>query len=189
MLKSYTKAGANVVTLASDDGARDKTTFSFITVGHDLAELYDGNSFHVERLDTDLDTAAKIEMLLVTPNSDTYAHIVIGFFAGKGCTFEFFENTVTTNDGTALVAYNRNRNSDTPATVVATHTPTISNNGTLMQTKYAGSTGKYAVPGEARGANEWILKANTKYLIVLTSHEDDQKCRVYANWHEHKDIT
>lgn len=186
MDKSYAKAGANVVTFATEQ--KNPSTDALVILEHAAHEVLDGNSFYVEYVDITMDDTNTIMILLVTPNTTKYAHAIVGCAGTKGLTLQFYEDTTTTDDGTALTEFNRNRNSSIAATVVATHTPTIGANGTLLQTRYAGSSGKYAEAGASRGLNEWILKANTKYLLKLTAHEDTMKARLYANWHEHTDI-
>ena len=41
--------------------------------------------------------------------------------------------------------------------------------------------------GDARSDGEWVLKQNTKYLIVVTSGADNNNVSLVLGWYEHTD--
>jgi hypothetical protein len=80
-----------------------------------------------------------------------------------------------TSAGTALTVYNMRR-SDTTHTspYTAVHTPTVAGVGTTPLINGRLIAGGTSVPsrvgGETRGATEWILAKNTKYLLRTTNN-------------------
>ena len=82
--------------------------------------------------------------------------------------FYLYENPTVSDAGTAVTAYNRNRNSATVATTAITHTPTFSATGTVPVLEMHLGSGK-SVGGSERGQEEIILKQNEQYLIKIAS--------------------
>lgn len=147
-------------------------------------EIHEGNLFYIERVDATMVDTNKIEIVIVTPNTTKWPHAFIGVSVTGASTLQIYEGVVTSADGTAMTEANRNRNSSAEATVVVTHSPTIDDVGTLLQTKYCGATGKFSADGEdQRNENEWILKQNTKYLLRLTANAEI-KGKLFCNWYE-----
>jgi len=164
----------------------DPSTHAIVCIDHSAHEICEGNKFYAEHVDAAMANAAKIEMLIVTPNSTKWAHAFIGVSVTGASTLQIYEAPTVTNPGTPLVKVNRNRNSDIAATVVITHTPATTDDGTLIQTKYCGATGKFSADGEdQRNENMWLLKQNTKYLVRLTADADGIKGKIFCNWCEH----
>jgi len=79
-----------------------------------------------------------------------------------------YENPTLTGDGTPLTKYNMRRDyAGNPAFAQVFHTPTISANGTQLDLHKVPEAGQTAglVSGVYDPDREWILKANTSYLI------------------------
>ena len=163
----------------------DTSTHSMLVMCYSYSELHNGHSFCVEYLDSTMADTNTITLLLVTTTGTCHIHSVVGADTTGESTLEFFEAPTVSSNGTALTVYNRKRDNDTSSNL-AYHTPSLSNNGTLLQTKYLGSAGvgQSSVGGDERNINEWILKADTKYLLKLTAHAS-LKGRIYINWYEH----
>jgi len=167
----------------------DDITSSIVSIEVGHHKIHDGKMFYAEHHDAEMTDTDKIEMVLVTPNSDVRIHLIPGAGVTGEATLELFRDVVTTTpngDGTVLTNDNRDENSSEEATLVVTHTPSISSDGDLRQTRYYGSTGLAgtATSGDdIRGVNERILEKNTKYLLRLTAH-GNIKGRTYANWYE-----
>ena len=68
------------------------------------------------------------EWLIVTPDSDTLAHVTFHFDGDLAGRAQLFENTTKTG-GTALTLSNRNRNSSNTSALTVTHTPTGTGDG------------------------------------------------------------
>ena len=166
----------------------DETTRSLTAIEYEHHEIHDGDSFYAEIYDATLDTGNVLIMLITTPNTLEYAHMRTMIQVSNAATVLFYEGTTVLAEGGAVTENNRDRNSAHSATVVVTEKPTITANGTLLQTSYVGTAGKYGVGGTDSALNEWILKANEKYLLVLTSRADGNLGVVGINWYEHTNL-
>ena len=123
--------------------------------------------------------------MIVTPNTTKYAHFTYALEVELETNMFLYEDAIATA-GSAVVAYNRDRNNLTAATVVVTSTPTgITTGSTIIRQNHYG-TGKTA-GGDDRTVNEFILKKNTKYLLRLTNlvANATNYCSVRLNWYEH----
>lgn len=83
-------------------------------------------------------------------------------------TIHFYEAPTTSADGTPVPVVNHNRNSSNTPVSEVYDAPTTSANGVLLDPFILG-TDKKAGGGE-RQVNEWVLKPNTSYLIVITAN-------------------
>ena len=99
------------------------------------------------------------------------ANIVFAASVGGACEIIMTEGVTTSSDGTALSVLNMNRNSVNTSTLTAFHTPVSPTGGTTLTSGFflEGGTGPHASGGGTDFDREWILKANTKYLIVITN--------------------
>lgn len=164
----------------------DSATNAVNTVDYAHHEIHSGSHYKAGRQDTTLATSDTIELLFTTSDTTKWAHWVLTSQSTGECVVELYEDTVTSADGTAITPTNRNRNSANTATVVVTHTPTITSDGTKLVEKWLGSTGfKEDTGGETRGNSELVLKQNTKYLLRLTAVGDGIKGAVGGDWYEH----
>ena len=82
--------------------------------------------------------------------------------------YEFFEGAGISTSGTALVLKNVNRQNTTTAfgTVLRLN-PAVTTNGTTLAAQWVGTSGfKQNLGGDA--VDDWIMSANTQYLIKFT---------------------
>lgn len=164
----------------------DEYSRALVFINYTIHEIHEGVLFYAEHVDAAMEDTNKIELVITTPNTAKWAHAFIGVSATGASTLQIYEGVITSDDGIVIPPVNRNRNksSSKEAAVVITHTPTITNVGTLIQTKYCGATGKFSADGEdQRNENEWLLKQNTKYLVRLTA-DAAIKGKVFCNWAE-----
>lgn len=171
------------VGIASDH--YDEVTRAIKTIEYEHHEIHEGRSYYAQIYDNDLDDTGSLIMRLITPNTPRWVHLNIVVNSSLGGVFYLFENPTFSTDGTARVEYNRDRNSTNNATLEVFEKPAITANGTLLQTTHIGTDGKKGSEGSARGENEWILKQNEEYMIMYTSHSDNNKVRIGINWYEH----
>jgi hypothetical protein len=133
--------------------------------------VHDGYMFHSTGRVTDLANAADYELLFAVP-AGCYPHIqkIVFHIEGAPMDVEVFEGTTTSADGTAVTTKNTNRNSALTPDAVLTHTPTVTGDGESMHDRYIPTAGKDT--GQIAGSlyEEWILAADTKYLIRLTNN-------------------
>lgn len=147
-------------------------------------EIHEGDAFTAS-YKVDVANGANLDLLIVTPNTDKRIHFTYVVEVELETDGAFYEN-VTATAGTAVAAYNRDRNSLTAATLVVTHTPSAITEGTtIIRSGHYGS-GK-TIGGNDRTVNEIILKKNTKYLLRLTNviANATNYMSVRLNWYEH----
>lgn len=161
---------------------------SVITEEHRL--IHDGMGFQLTHYVASLDDDASAE-LIIAPPAGVYPHFrkyTVGATGGP-VRMRVYEGTTTSDDGTVLPTFNMNRNStNTPGTVL-THTPTITDDGTLIETLlHPVPTSIGANVGGVTGADvgeEWIAKPSTKYLYRVTNDGPGAiAINVYAFWYE-----
>lgn len=154
------------------------------TIDYAHHEIHEGSSFTAS-FQQDIANGGNMDILIVTPNSTKYAHFTYALEVELETNMFLYEGAIATA-GAAVVAYNRDRNNLTAATVVVTSTPTgITTGSTIIRQNHYG-TGKTA-GGDDRTVNEFILKKNTKYLLRLTNlvANATNYCSVRLNWYEH----
>ena len=99
--------------------------------------------------------------------------------------FNLYEAVTTSNNGTTLDVFNRDRNSGSTATIIAFHTPTVTGTGTRIRCWHAGSGRNFG--GGDRGSHEFILKQNTKYLFRITNATTNNNfMALKIDWYEHQ---
>ncbi len=141
-----------------------------ITIDVAHHEIHCGDSVTYSEV-TDLANGAERNILLVTPAPDPTSkryHLTIELEAESEIDYKFYEDTTTSNNGTSVTAFNRNRQDPVVVPgdeIVITHTPTVATVGTLLETEHFGS-GR-GIGGGVRGGSEWVLKNNAKYLIKV----------------------
>lgn len=147
------------------------------------AMVHRGQFFSVSKTAT-LAAAATLDILLTTPNTDTVAHMTAEITTDTLCTGALYEGTTVSDAGTAMTEINNNRNSTTTATVVATHTPTVTGAGTALLVQNIGAGGLQRIGGSAANRHEYMLKKNTKYLFRVTAASNDTNCDIAIYWYE-----
>ena len=156
-----------------------------IEIGH--SEIHNGNHYVVRNYEA-LAKAATRDVLIVTPNTTEWAHLVIEVeTTAAPVVGTLYEATVTSANGTLDVAKNRNRNFANDNTTLIYNSPTVTSVGTMLFSSYMG--GGKGIGGRARDIEEIILKQNTKYLLRMT----EQNIAVTVinwvlDWYEHTSI-
>ena len=170
--------------------AIDGVTTAFKTIDYAHHEIHEGKHFKAGFQDTSMATDDVINLLFITPDSETYAHWVLKGQSTGAVVIELYEAPTTTANGTAVTVVNRDRNVvGTANTTLVYHTPTVTAVGTKLVEKWMGNEGfKESIGGEQRGDSELILKANTKYLVRLTAVSDGIKGAIGGDWYEHESV-
>lgn len=167
---------ANIITI-------DSATRAITTVAFEHHQIHDGLTFTVMEV-TDLGNGGVREVLVVSPNTTTWAHLVWEIEHELETSIQFYRDTTYTFNGTAIDSFNRHGNSPNVATTLVYHTPTITNVGTLIGMIQQGN-GKKA-GGSDRLANEFILKQDTAYLIRITNlTANNNLIFMKLNWYEY----
>ena len=167
----------------------DDSTHSVQTITYAHHEVHSGSSYFVTDIRA-LNDAATFSYLIECPDTTSWAHILFKIEGSFDTKIEIYEATTKTA-GTAMTEWNRNRNSANTAGVVVTHTPGGAGNGNLMWTSRfgndSGPAGRGGSGGGTRGNNEFVLKQNTDYLVIITSYTDNNNVAVEFDWYEHTD--
>ena len=161
---------------------RDQINGAFCSIDTAHHRVHEGKSFTVSHK-ADVANGANFDFLIVTPNTTKRAHMTVELDVEAETDMLLYE-AVTATAGTALTAYNRDRNSASTATVSVTHTPTgITEGTTIIRTHHLGSGKSYG--GGERQTHEFILKQNTKYLFRLTNATGSNNyMSVKFDWYE-----
>jgi hypothetical protein len=79
-----------------------------------------------------------------------------------------------------------NRETDATATTALFHTPTKTNDGTLLECGILGQAGHFSASGGDISGAYWKLKPNEQYLIIATNKSGGALDIVIKyGWHEH----
>ena len=178
---SYTSNGVSVLN-------QDKPTGVLSTIEYEHHEIHAGSSFMVTYFDADVDATETADLLLVTPNTTKWGHLIWSIEGTLITTVYIYEGATTSADGTALSEINQDRNSLTTATIVATHTPSVTGTGTEIYVKSFGTASggpSTRSGGLSHADQEVILKQNTKYLIRVDSDTDNNRITFVLRWYEH----
>jgi hypothetical protein len=111
----------------------DSATRAINTIDYAHHEVHAGNDFFVSIVDTDLDDTQTLNILVVTPDTTKWGHFRYRIRSTLVTTFQIYEGSTTTNDGTGMTEFNADRNSATAATLAVYHTPTIAGGGECQQ--------------------------------------------------------
>ena len=186
----------------------DKSTRGVITVEYEHHEIHSGSSFtaqyHITTAATDTHRSG---LYIKTPSLTTKEiHAIVEFSCSAAATFSICEApTIAANVGThAVVVYNRDRNSTKASTVYDNATVNAVNKvTTLTEAQIDGDAtwatgtvirtaplqigvGPKAAGGDTRGAQEYILKAATKYVFLITNNVATANAHyIQIDWYEH----
>lgn len=145
-------------------------------------ELHEGDAYVAVYLVSSLGSGSSHDHLLVTPDTDKWAHHVLEVISTAEAEVYVYEGADSTG-GTAVPAYNRNRNSANTAAVTVAHTPSVTTAGTQIWVGMVWSGNRAG--GGQHDLSEIILKQNTKYLFRFTSRAAGNKLLIRHNWYEH----
>lgn len=160
----------------------DSATWSIVTIEYEHFQIHEGTYYTVLEV-TDLGNGAVRDIIVVTPDTTEWAHLVWEIEHELETSIQFYRDTLYSDNGTAIQSFNRNGNSTNNSTTLVYHTPTITNVGTLIATIQQGD-GKKA-GGSDRLSNEFILKQNTAYLIRITNLTvNNNLIFMKLNWYE-----
>lgn len=154
-----------------------------VMIDYEHHQLHEGETHKAIDTQASLGTATVKYGLTVATYATTIQapHMVIEADIYNGAARVDIYETATFTGGSAMTAYNRNRNSATaPASTIKTGV--TSTNGTLIDSFYAG--GGKTTAGQGRQGSEWIMKSNTIYRIDLVGLVANTQCIISFNWYE-----
>ncbi len=166
----------------------DGSTGSQFTIDYAHHEIHSGSHYFYDDTHVIL-RADSIIHLIVTPNTDKFAHLIFSVGSTGGQTLvEMYEAPTVSNVGTPEPVFNRNRNyPDTPTTLLY-ETPTFSAHGVRIDRATYGTTYKKSIGGGGRSSSELVLKKNTMYLFrVVELDVAATVTNITFDWYEHTD--
>ena len=154
-----------------------------IPVEHHM--VHEGKYFTATDYDTDIDISAPKYWRITAPNTTTRIHCTIMVYVDAAGLVQFYENPTISTAGTSLTAYNNDRNSSTAPTATVFKDTTTSNDGTLLEQAYLGtSNNRTKIGGDSRQAVEFILEQNEDYIVKFTPAADDTQATIAVEWYE-----
>jgi len=160
----------------------DSNTRTLVNIDYEHHMVHQGKMFTVIEV-TDLGNGAVRDILIVTPDTTEWAHMVWEVEHELETMVQFYCGATYSDNGTAISSFNRNSNSNNTATTLIYHTPTITDVGELIATIQQGD-GKKAGGGD-RVSNEYVLRQNCAFLIRITNSTTSQNLvAMKLNWYE-----
>ena len=153
----------------------DRYVHARCTIDHEHRMIHDGFAFHCTNRTVGVANGASADLLVSVP-AGAYPHITAFIFSlsDSPIDLETYEGVTTSDDGTLLSRFNRNRNSSNTPTVEMFSAPTITDLGTRVHDRYvpdAGGQGSNQVGSLTPNlGEEWILRPATKYIVRLTNN-------------------
>lgn len=157
----------------------DTNHLALVTMDSMHRKIHDGQVFTASRFVDAVADGASIVVLIQT--GTTACHMRITATSIGAAELALYETAVISGDeeGTAITSYNRNRASASAATATITHTPELSDNGTLI-------SNHHTYEGHS-SIEEWVLGASNVYQIILTNRDTApaaQAMSVRLDWYE-----
>jgi hypothetical protein len=136
--------------------------------------IHRGEMYRVGLIVASVSDNASVDIILTTPEDD-WPHVVLHPALDGSADVLFYEGPTFTG-GTAMTPRNLKRTSTNTWGGTVVHTPSVSGVGTLlMECHIPGGTGPHASGGGNGFDEEWVLKAETSYLIRLTNRAGQAK--------------
>ena len=172
---------------SGDEYNFDRSTNALVTISYEHHEVHSGSFFSAYDSTADIggeDAPADAIQLTWTTPADKEIHMVIHAKCSAAAVYTFTEAwTGGAGGGAAVVAYNRNRNSNkTSGMTIAKENTAVVTGGTVLES-YTITTGKFDA-GEARSSQEWVLKKSTLYAVALFL-DGAGVASIQLSWYEH----
>lgn len=167
-------------------------------ISHTHDEVHEGNTYQVWLTDDTMGDNDEINFAFKTPAATTkYIHLRVDWTMKAGGTLDVIEApTWTAKSGTIFVPINVNRNSANTSSITGNETTTtftpnevafnvttiLTTNATIIDNQ--GLFGTATKGGAVRGTLELILKAATKYVILLTADGASNAGHLHLRWYE-----
>lgn len=155
-----------------------------VTIPMEHHEIHEGHSFTALHVRSGTPTTGALLEVVAPASGDIHA---VFLPEANAESVAYLYEGQTSSAGTAVTAYNRDRNSTTAATLTAVHTPTVATTGSdILCAWNIGSSGIGGARGSGTGArgNEFILKASTKYLLKVMPTASGATCILSVDWYE-----
>ena len=168
----------------------DASTHSLQFIDYAHHELHSGSSFHAWIYDEGAASGETIEMQFTTP-ATPLIHLVVTHIAVNKHLYCLKEAATYSSGGATSTAINRRR--DAGASTLINFREGSDKGGNNIVT--GGSpvtleeiwTGSRGAVASSRGAEEFVLKASTQYLVQMEAKEAASLLFLGIDWYEHSD--
>ena len=161
----------NVIIENPDEPSQSLVTDSIVgalaTIDIIHHETHEGKTFLATFFSASYNSGTTMQILLRT--AAKYAHLTVYAASGGDARLTFGEAPTVTLVGSVLGMFNMNRPNVIAPTVLAYHTPTTAGGLALLDELMPGGRGGSSTGATVRPQSEWILKANTDYVLTLTN--------------------
>lgn len=168
----------------------EQETLTSIRITNAHHEIHEEDSYEVCDVN-DLANGATFDYLVATPDTTAWGHFVFEIQIEREASYQIFENPTISAAGTAMTEVNRDRNSSETATIVITHTPTVTSTGSTIICEEHWIDGASAITQQKdRGLQEFLLKRDEEYLIRITNETAlANQVSVSLNFYQHTNFT
>lgn len=187
-----------------DDIRIDSKTNALYTLSYEHHEAHEGDAFIADIVDESMADDETLSLAFKTPTGTKLAHVIIEASTLVGGDLKFYEGaTWIQGSGSAVSIINHLRTANPISSILlenrqqATFTASdelIGNvtgvnvgSATLLTTRWMWGVRNRSAAGQLRGQLEFILKADTQYLILFTANGGSNAAQVSMNWYEHTD--
>jgi len=157
----------------------DSWNNALVTMDEIHANVHRGIMFEASHANASVANNGDVEVI-VQVHADQAAHMRWFAAAGGDMQIEVYEGVTYSSAGTSILTPNLNRFSSNTATALVSHTPTLTDDGTLLASSI--------LPGGTAGRQppiEWILKTGEDYLFRLTNIDGgNQAVSLALDWYE-----
>ena len=193
----------------------DSATNTLQTINYGHHEVHGGSAYTAWVSKTAFKKKGELGILLTTPDTGKWLHIVESPYAAGSSLFQIWEGTVTYDETATNAefgqrdAYNRNRNSSNTSGILSVEATPVAGDysyfisedatnvdkrvidstaaATLIHQEIVGTDGNKGGHNGARDAEEIILKQNTMYLFRIIGEDvsDNLPAGITLTWYEH----
>jgi len=184
--------------------ARDNASDALQSIDLEHYKIHAGDSFVCHYSNTVTNTGEMTVIAFNTPDTARWLHLVTEFSASALAAVMLVEApSIDVDEGADLPVFNRDRNSARTSEVTTIETVPEANKVTSYdETQAAGANitkttqifvhhigsgaGPFSTGGGQKQRDEYILKQNTQYALIIEALTDDDNVHnIMASWYEH----
>lgn len=168
----------------TDEVRIDASTNSLQIVEYEHHEIHSGSHYFICGTQA-LSNGEVVDFTVVTPDTTEYAHMTFQIEGTGAISVAIHEGAVVNVAGSAVTAYNNNRNSANTTNLTIRTGDTFTGTGTVI---YAVQTGANKIAGNVERSREIVLDRNNTYIFRITNQTALANQLSYcAEWYEHTD--
>jgi len=165
----------------------DTYTGFFIGMNEEHHEIHEG-CYYRFGFQKDVGNAGTAIVGFTTPDTTNWFHFRPSVDSEAEVRIQIYENVTSLTGGSAVTPRNADRNSAKTSSLVVVSDPVVNSTGAVMLTNIVIGSGK-ASGGFVSAENEWILKQNTMYALVVTNNTtSDNQVNIRCAGYEHVNL-